>query len=81
MKKIEHSGKTIELPFDCEVYTDEKVTLTNPYTLQSEDVPGFAASVYDVIKGAEHLGDYQTMQKGLIWFREHFAKEYLTLLD
>jgi len=27
------------------------------------------------------LGDWLTVRKGLDWFRRHFAKEYMVILD
>jgi hypothetical protein len=27
------------------------------------------------------FGDYDTVRKGLDWFRQHFAKQYMVLLD
>ena len=38
-------------------------------------------AVYDCIKGAEMLEDFDIVEKGLDWFREHYPKEYMVLLD
>jgi len=27
------------------------------------------------------IGDYKTVRKGLDWFRKHYAREYMILLD
>jgi len=36
----------------------------------------------DVIKGSEALGKYdKAFTDGLNWFKEHYPKEYMTLLD
>lgn len=40
-----------------------------------------AVAVYDCIKGAEQLGEAEIMEQGLDWFREHYPKEYMVLLD
>jgi hypothetical protein len=48
---------------------------------ESTTLPEFAAAVYDTIIGAEMFGDYDTVRKGLDWFRQHFAKQYMVLLD
>jgi hypothetical protein len=40
-----------------------------------------AVAVYDCIKGAEMLEDYDMMQKGMDWFAEHYPDEYMVLLD
>jgi hypothetical protein len=37
--------------------------------------------VYDCIKGAEMIEDFDMVEKGLDWFREHYPKEYMVLLD
>ena len=37
-------------------------------------MPEFAAAVYDAIIGSEMFGDYDTVRKGLDWFKQHFAK-------
>jgi hypothetical protein len=37
--------------------------------------------VFDLIIGSEQLEDYDTMQKGLSWFRKYFPNEYMTILD
>jgi hypothetical protein len=44
-------------------------------------MPEFAAAVYDTIIGSEMFGDYKTVRKGLDWFREHFAAQYMVVLD
>ena len=43
--------------------------------------PEFAAAVYDAIIGSEMFGDYDTVRKGLDWFKQHFAKQYMVVLD
>ena len=54
---------------------------TNPYSGLSEMLTKVEAQLYDNIKRAEENEDYETVQKGLDWFRQHFAKEYMVLLD
>jgi hypothetical protein len=73
--------KVIELPFECEIYDTEPVSVTNPFSGQSCMLTPEAVAVYDMIKGAEIMGEYELVRKGLGWFREHFAKEYMILLD
>jgi hypothetical protein len=41
----------------------------------------YAASVYDTIIGAEQFEGYEVMQAGLDWFRQHFPKQYMVVLD
>ena len=44
-------------------------------------MPEFAAAVYDAIIGSEMFGDYDTVRKGLDWFKQHFAEQYMVVLD
>ena len=56
-------------------------TITNPFSGESIELDPVAVAVYDVIKGAEFLGDYETVRKGLDWFIDHYPDAYMTLLD
>ena len=80
-KIVEHEGKKIKMPFDCQLYPDKQVTVANRFTGQKCTMPGFAASVYDVIIGAEMIKDYDTVRLGLDWFKKHFAAQYMVVLD
>ena len=68
------------LPFLCDV-GDVPETITNPYSGQSVELPPEAVAVYDTIKGAEMLGNYDLMNKGIRWFQQYYPKEYMVLLD
>ena len=97
MKTIKYNNKTIKLPFAGADYSDEPLTMekvTNPFSGQSIELPKFAVAVYDVIMGAQQIasnydrehGDgasplWNDVRKGLDWFRQYFAKEYMVLLD
>ncbi len=97
MKTIKYNNKTIKLPFAGADYgTDplEMETVTNPFSGQSIAMPRFAVEVYDVTMGSNHLAEmydqkngrgtapqWDTVRKGLDWFRRYFAKEYMVLLD
>ena len=72
----------------------EMVTRQNPFSGQSIELPAFAAAVYDYTISSnlkaetedegQHWGysqHWDTVRKGLDWFRRHFAKEYMVLLD
>ena len=96
MKTIKYNNKTIKLPWklaNIETST-EQVTRQNPFSGQSIELPEFAAVIYDVIidfnlraerYDAKHgMGTaslWTQVRKGLDWFRQHFAKEYMVLLD
>jgi hypothetical protein len=55
--------------------------VTNPFSKQKVMLEPIAVAVYDCIKGAEMLGEYDTVQKGIDWFIEHYPEEYGVLLD
>ena len=97
MKEIIYKGKKVKVPFEDANYTldgEKDVELTNPLNGQKTTVPGYAAAVYDVTTGANLLAekydskhglgtspDWKIVRIGLDWFRRHFAKEYMVLLD
>ena len=62
------------------VDTTQSVNLTNERS-QKVTLQPTAVAVYDCIKGAEMLEDFDMMQKGIDWFIEHYPKEYGVLLD
>jgi len=70
----------IRPPFPVTLYTESEV-ITNPYSGEKVTLDPTAVAVYDVIKGAELLGDHDTVRKGLDWFMQHYPSEYMTLLD
>ena len=54
-KKIKWHGQDIVMPFDCAVYTEKEVTIANRFNGEKTTMPGYAASVYDTIIGAERF--------------------------
>ena len=97
MKTIKYNNKTIKLPFAGADYgTDplEMETVSNPFSGESISMPKFAVAVYDVTTGSNHMAErydqvngygsspeWNTVRKGIDWFRQYFAKEYMVLLD
>ena len=97
MKKIKYKNKTIKLPFPTADYSDaplEMEEVKHPFSGQSIAMPRFAVAVYDVTMGSNHMAEsydrkhgtgtspqWDTVRKGLDWFRRYFAKEYMVLLD
>ena len=96
MQTIKYNNKTIKLPFAGADYSDPLTmeTITNPMSGQSIAMPKFAVAVYDVIMGTQFMAtaydekhgwgsspEWNTVRKGLDWFRKYFAKEYMVLLD
>jgi len=72
----------------------EQVIIANRFTGQETSMPRFAAVVYYTITGSEiiasqedkHLGyggskQWDNVRKGLDWFRQHFAEQYMVVLD
>ena len=97
MNEITYKNKKIKLPFpDADYSSDpfEMEEVKNPFSGESIAMPKFAVAVYDVTMGANQLAEAQdaklgmgaskhwpTVRKGLDWFRQYFAKEYMVLLD
>ena len=83
MKTITYNNKQYKLPFDVELPEDPtaEVEIANRFSGEKTTMPEFAAAVYDTIIGSEMFGDYDTVRKGLDWFREHFAAQYMVVLD
>jgi len=67
--------------FEVEIIDTKPVEVTNPFSKQKVTLQPTAVAVYDCIKGAEMLGEYDTVEKGIDWFIEHYPKEYGVLLD
>ncbi len=97
MKEITYKNKKIKLPFPDADYSDQPLEMEevkNPFSGESIAMPKFAVAVYDVTMGSNHLAEaedsklgmgaskhWPTVRKGLDWFRQYFAKEYMVLLD
>ena len=97
MKEITYNKKTIKLPFPDADYSSDPLgmeTVKNPFSGESIAMPRFAVTVYDVIMGSNQLAEmhdkrngvgtsplWKDVRKGLDWFRQYFAKEYMVLLD
>ena len=75
MKTITYNNKQYKLPFEVELPEDPtaEVEIANRFSGEKTTMPEFAAAVYDAIIGSEMFGDYDTVRKGLDWFKQHFA--------
>ena len=71
----------MKLPFDCKILDKGPVEVTNPVSGEKVTLQPGAVAVYDTIRGAEMLGEYDTVEKGIDWFITHYPKEYGVLLD
>jgi len=60
---------------------EEGATVENRFSGQTADLDRYGVSLYDLIIGAETIGRYDVVRKGLDIFREFYPSEYMTLLD
>ena len=84
---IKWDNKEYKMPFKAD-YSRQKddsfkelIIVKNRFGGEPALLPWFAVAVYDVIIGSEQAEEYETVRKGLDWFRKYFAKEYMVLLD
>ena len=63
-------------PFPVEIIDVKPVEVANPYSGQKVTLPPTAIAVYDCIKGAEMMGDYKLVERGIDWFIEHYPNHY-----
>ncbi len=80
-KIVDWHGKKITMPFDCSVYTEGSIVIANRFSGEETAVPGYAASVYDTIIGAERFEAWDIVRAGLDWFKKYFPAQYMVLLD
>jgi hypothetical protein len=68
-------------PFPVEIIDTKPVEVKNPFSGEKVMLEPVAIAVYDCIKGAEMVEEYETVEKGIEWFQKHYPKEYMKLLD
>ena len=84
MKEIIVRGKKVKVPFEDADYRldgEQDVEIQNPFSGEKATVPEYAASLYDVIKGAEAMHKYDLVEKGVAWCSRKFPNQYMVLLD
>ena len=59
----------------------EGATVQNRFSGESATLDRYGVSLYDLIIGAEMVGKYDVVRKGLDIFRQYHPSEYMTLLD
>jgi len=69
------------MPFKVQILDSEPVKVTNQYSGASVMLTPQAVAVYDVIRGAEIIGNDEAVRKGLDWFIHWYPEEYMILLD
>jgi len=87
MTTIKWNNKEYKMPFDADYSRQkddsfkEEIIVKNRFSNEPAMLPWFAVAVYDAIIGSEQMGDYDTVRKGLDWFKKYFTKQYMVLLD
>ena len=66
--------------FDGTVYDSGEI-VRNPFTGETAELTAEELSMYDLIMGAQVVGNYDVMRKGLDWFRRENPAAYMALLD
>ena len=74
-------GKEPNPPFPVEIIDTKPVEVSNPYSGETVKLKPTTKAVYDCIKGAEYVEDFDMVRKGIEWFQKHYPKEYFVLLD
>ena len=59
----------------------ELLTVKNPYSGVSIKLTPKSESLYSYIIGCEQMGLYENMNVATSYFRNHYPKEYMILLD
>jgi hypothetical protein len=72
----------ITLPkwFDGTVYEEGDI-VHNILSKESYYLDNKLLSMYDMIIGAQYVGNYTLLRKGLDWFRKAAPEAYMVLLD
>ena len=74
--------KTIfELFPGIQILDQEPQLVQNPYSGETCTLTPEELAVYDTVKGAEMLGQYEVVRQGIDWFIENNTAAYMTLLD
>ena len=60
---------------------DPLLTVKNPYSGESVKLTPKAEGLYSYIIGCESLQKWDNMQVAISYFRKHYPKEYMVLLD
>ena len=66
---------------EAKIKNNRTIKTTNPYSGQSTMLNKEEYALYHIIKGAEMVGRYDVVQKGLDKFSRMNAAAYMTLLD
>ena len=75
------SSKEPNPPFTVEIVDTVPTEVSNPFSGEKVTLQPTAIAVYDCIKGAEYVEDFDMVRKGIEWFQKHYPKEYFVLLD
>ena len=75
--------KQTKIPKSCEgmLIYDNGATCSNPYTREKVELNNIELSMYDLVKGAEAMGQWRLVEDIVDWFKRNNAKAYMILLD
>ena len=66
--------------FDGSIYSEGSM-VKNRFANESIWLEPNELAMYDLIMGAQMMGEYKLMNKGLSWFRSANPEAYMVLLD
>jgi hypothetical protein len=66
--------------FDGVIYETGDIVV-NPFSGEEYKLNNIELSMYDLIKGAEFLNEWDLVRKSVDWFRKNNPKAYMILLD
>ncbi len=66
--------------FDGSIYSEGSM-VKNRFGYESIWLEPNELAMYDLIMGAQMMGEYKLMNKGLSWFRSANPEAYMVLLD
>lgn len=77
---MEEVAKEIKPPFEVEILDAEPVEVFNRFGGNSIVLSPLEVAVYDYIIGAEMLGNFKMVRKGIDWFIKNNIDAYSVLL-
>ena len=69
------------LPFKGLEIGDKNEIVQTRFSGKTAELTPEAVAVYDLLKGAEIIGNHKVLRKCLDWFIKNHPKEYMILLD
>ncbi len=79
--QLKLEGEEEQKLFNELVIGKEKEMVKNPFSGESVELCPEALALYDLIKGAEMVADYENVETGLAIFSRNWPDAYMVLLD